>query len=84
MLCRGGKLTRWDMRDVGDATWSVDDCARARTYEARWRALGVEEGERQRLIPCAILLAKWPGTQFPPAIMDALRARSDMRSSSHT
>ena len=67
-LIRGGKMTPWILKPIGDPTWSSSDWGRAATLEARFTALGVKEEERWQLIPCAVLLAKWPATRFTPAI----------------
>jgi hypothetical protein len=72
MLSRGGVLTRYLVRPDGDLTWSADDWARAATLDARWRSLGVSEDERQRYIPCAVLVRKFPGMVYPEAVMKRL------------
>ena len=72
MLSRGGVLTRHLLKPDGDLTWSVDDWATAKTLEARWRVLGVSEDERQRYIPCAVLVRKFPGIVYPEAVMKRL------------
>jgi hypothetical protein len=72
MLSRGGVLTRHLVKPDGDLTWSADDWATAKTLEARWRSLGVSEDERQRYIPCAVLMRKFPGMMYPEAIMKRL------------
>lgn len=73
MLCRGGKLTRYFLVPDGDATWSDTDWSRAKTLEARWLALGVSEDERRRYIPCAVLVAKFPGSLiYPDNVMKRL------------
>ncbi len=72
MLCRGGKLTRYIVKPPADPTWSAEEYGRAATLEARWKSLGVCEEERKRLIPCAVWRAKYPATQYPPAVMSRL------------
>ena len=72
MFCRGGTLGRWIVRPEGDATWNADDWARAATLEARWKARGVCEEERKRLVPCAVLKRKWAGTVFEASIESRL------------
>jgi hypothetical protein len=72
MLSRGGRLTRYLLIPEGDMTWSVEDWARAKTIEARWSAIGVSEDERRRYIPCAVLMAKFPGIHYPDAVMKRL------------
>ena len=64
MIARGGKLHSWIVRPVADPAWSAADLGRAATLEARFAALGVREEERRRLVPCAVLQAKWPETRF--------------------
>ena len=75
MLNRGGKLTVWkkDEQPEGDRSWSADDWARAGILEARWRDSGVESTERIQLIPCAVVLYKWPGTLYSAEIMKRLK-----------
>jgi hypothetical protein len=72
MLHRGSVLLPWTVRPDGDAVWNDDDWARAGTYEMRWRALGVSETERRRLLPCAVQIAKHPGTRYDTDIMKRL------------
>ena len=70
MLSRGGSLTQYIVKPDGDPTWSPTDWARAATLEARWLSMGVAEDERRRYIPCAVLVAKFPGSLiFPDAVM---------------
>ena len=73
MLSRGGSLTQYLVKPDGDETWSVEDWSRAMTLEARWAALGISEDDRRRYIPCAVLVAKFPGSLvFPETIMKRL------------
>ena len=72
MLQRGANLIAWTTKPDGDATWNDDDWARAGTYEMRWRALGVCEPERLRLLSCAVQIAKHPGTVYDEGIMKRL------------
>ena len=72
MLSRGGLLTQYLVKPDGDQTWSVEDWSRAKTLEARWSALGVSEDDRRRYIPCAVLVAKFPGIVYPDAVMNRL------------
>jgi hypothetical protein len=72
MLQRGTNFIEWTAKPDGDKTWNNDDYARAATYEMRWRALGVCEPERLRLIPCAVQIAKHPGTVYNEEIMNRL------------
>jgi hypothetical protein len=72
MLRRGGKLIRWIIKAEGDMTWTEADSARAGTLEARWKMLGVSEEERQRLIPCAVWMRRYPGLVYPDEIMKRL------------
>ena len=72
MIVRGGKLIPWILRPPADPSWSSADWARAATFEARYAALGVCEEERRRLVPCAVLKARWPETRFTAAIEDRL------------
>ena len=74
MIVRGGKLYPWILRPLADPSWSSADWARAATLEARFAALGVREEERRRLVPCAVLKARWPETRFATAIEDRLTA----------
>jgi len=76
MLSRGGVLTQYLVRPDGDETWSNEDWGRAMTLEARWTMLGVSEDERRRYIPCAVLVAKFPGILFPNNIMTRLKELS--------
>ena len=71
MLSRG-VLTQYLVKPDGDETWSIDDWSRAKTLEARWSALGVSEDDRRRYIPCAVLVAKFPGIVYSDAIMNRL------------
>jgi hypothetical protein len=68
MIARGGKLLPWIVRPMADPSWSPADLGRAASLEARYAALGVREEERRRLVPCAVLRAKWPETRFPAEI----------------
>jgi hypothetical protein len=78
MIARGGKLYPWIVRPAADPSWSAQDWGRAATLEARYAALGVREEERRRLVPCAVLRARWPETRFSAAIEERLAAlRSD-------
>ncbi len=72
MLLRGNTILSWDIRPDGDATWNDEDWARAGIYEMRWRAQGVSETERRRLLPCAVQVAKHPGTRYDDTIMKRL------------
>ena len=72
MIARGGKLVPWIVRPVADPSWSPADLGRAATLEARFAALGVREEERRRLVPCAVLRAKWPETRFSAEIESRL------------
>jgi hypothetical protein len=74
MIARGGKLHPWILKPMADPSWSPIDWARARTFEARFAAAGVREEERRRLVPCAVLLTKWPETRFTAAIDARLAA----------
>ena len=72
MIVRGGKLIPWILRPPADPSWSSADWARAATLEARYAALGVREEERRRLVPCAVVKARWPETRFTVAIEERL------------
>lgn len=74
MLCRGGKLSRWILRPEQDPLWNSEDYARAATLEARMTAHGICEGERRRLIPCAVWLSKFPGTRYDTETMKKLES----------
>jgi hypothetical protein len=74
ILCRGGKLIPWVIQPEGDSTWSDADWGRAATLEARWVSRGVSESERRKLLPCAVLKAKWPETVFSAAVERRLAA----------
>lgn len=74
MIIRGGKLHPWILKPVNDPLDSPADLARAATLEARFAALGVRESERRRLVPCAVLKARWPETVFSPEIEKRLLA----------
>jgi hypothetical protein len=74
MIARGGKLHPWIVKPPADPSWSPADWARAATLEARFAGLGVREEERRRLVPCAVLKARWPETRFVAAIEDRLEA----------
>ena len=64
MIIRGGKLYPWILRPVNDPVNTHADLARAATLDARYAAHGVCEAERQKLVPCAVLKARWPETRF--------------------
>jgi len=68
MIARGGKLIPWIVKPVADPSWSPADMGRAATLEARFASAGVREEERRRLVPCAVLRAKWPETRFTAEI----------------
>jgi hypothetical protein len=74
MIARGGKLIPWIVRPVADPSWSPADLGRAATLEARFAALGLREEERRRLVPCAVLKARWPETRFTAEIEERLMA----------
>jgi len=71
MLVRGS-MSRWIVKPDGDVTWSEDDWGTANTLEARWKALGLSEDERRRLLPCAIWMKKFPGVVYSDDIMKRL------------
>ena len=73
MLLRGGVLSRRILFPEGEACWNAEDWARAATLEARWKAHGVSEAERERLLPCAILHTKWPGTHYSEEVESRLK-----------
>ena len=75
MLSRG-TLTQYILKPDGDQTWSTEDWSRAKTLEARWRSLGVSEDDRRRFIPCAVLVAKFPGIVYPDNVMKRLNELS--------
>jgi hypothetical protein len=64
-MFRAGVIHRVLATADDDSTWSAADNGRARTLDARYSALGVSEEERRRLLPCAVLRAKFPGIRFP-------------------
>jgi hypothetical protein len=68
MIIRGGKLYPWILRPIEDPINTSADLARAATLDARYAAHGVCEAERQKLVPCAMVKARWPETQFTPEI----------------
>ena len=68
MIIRGGKLHNWILKPVEDPMNTPSDMARAATLETRFAALGVCEAERRKLVPCAVIKARWPETQFAPDI----------------
>lgn len=74
MIARGGKLMPWIVKPMTDPSWSPTDLGRAASMEARYAALGVREEERRRLVPCAVVHAKWPETRFTAEIEERLAA----------
>lgn len=68
MIIRGGKLIPWIVRPAPDPSFGPADHGRAATLEARFAALGVREEERRRLVPCAVLRARWPETRYPAEV----------------
>jgi hypothetical protein len=74
MIIRGGKIIPWIVRPAPDPSFGPADLCRATTLEARWHALGVCEEERRRLIPCALLRARWPETHYAPEVEKRLAA----------
>jgi len=75
ILQRGGQLRAVSVFAT-DPMWLPADYGRAVTLEARWSAMGVSAEERARLLPCAVWLAKFPGTLYSDEIMACL---SDLR-----
>jgi len=69
---RGGTLVKVSTVSNSDPLWLDSDYSRAATLEARWSAMGVAEEERATLLPCAVWLSKFPGTQYPDTIMARL------------
>jgi hypothetical protein len=69
---RGGMLVKLSAEIKTDLLWLSSDIGRAKTLEARWKAMGVSNDECRKLIPCAIWLAKFPGTQYSDTIMTRL------------
>jgi hypothetical protein len=67
-------MTRYILRPTDDPLWSEKDYARAATLEARWAACGIAETDRQRLIPCAVWSAKFPGTLYDSETMKELES----------
>ena len=74
ILYRGGKLMPWVLKPDDDPTWSAADWGRAAADEARFASLGVSEAERRKLVPCAVLKAKWPELVFSAAVEKRLAA----------
>ena len=74
MIARGGKLYPWIVRPAADPSWSPADLGRAATLEVRYAAQGVREEERRRLVPCAVVKARWPETRFSTEIEARLTA----------
>ena len=72
MIIRGGKMSKWLLKPDPDNAWSQEDWGRAATLEARWNAMGVNEEDRRKLIPCAVWLYKFPGMQFHNSVMERL------------
>jgi hypothetical protein len=72
-ILRGGKLVQLYVKPEGDPTWTEQDWARSQTLEARWIAEGVSEKERERLLPCAVWKAKFPGLTYSPAVESRLQ-----------
>ena len=70
-VCRGGKIIAVE-KPSGDATWCADDWARAATLDAKWASQGVSVDERKRLVSCAVVYKKWPGTVFEESVMARL------------
>jgi hypothetical protein len=62
-------MSRWILKPEGDPTWSDADWGRAATLEARWARSGISEDTRQRLIPCAVWIAKFPGMRLHESVM---------------
>ena len=69
---RGSKLVEIETPEA-DVTWSAEDKARAATILARWVVQGVSVDEQKRLLPCAVLLHKWPGTVYDSSVMVRLK-----------
>jgi hypothetical protein len=68
---RGGCL-RILSASASDPLWLPSDYGRAAALEARWVSLNVPAEERTALLPCAVWLAKFPGTQYSDAVMARL------------
>jgi hypothetical protein len=68
MIIRGGQFYPWIIRPVNDPVNTPADLARAATLDARYAAHGVCEAERHKIVPCAMLKARWPETQFTSEI----------------
>ena len=64
----------WVLKPDDDPTWSAADWGRAAAVEARFASLGVSEAERRKLVPCAVLKAKWSELVFSAAVEKRLSA----------
>ena len=73
IIQRGGQLRVVSLMAT-DPMWMPGDYGRAVTLEARWSAMGVSEEERGLLLPCAVWLAKFPGTLYSEGTMARLTA----------
>ena len=71
IIQRGGQL-RAVSAIATDPIWTSGDYGRAVTLDVRWSAMGVSAEERGRLLPCAVWLAKFPGTLYSDGIMARL------------
>ena len=71
IIQRGGRLCAVSV-SATDPMWLPGDYGRAVTLEARWSAMGVSAEERGLLLPCAVWLAKFPGTRYSEEIMSRL------------
>jgi hypothetical protein len=68
---RGGHLRSVSV-SATDPLWLPGDYGRAMTLVARWLGMGVKAEECDQLLPCAVWLAKFPGTRYSDAIMERL------------
>ena len=72
MIVRGGKMISVGKPDTTNRLLIGNDYARMATLEARWKSSGVSVRDYESLIPCAIWISKFPGTQYSEDIMKRL------------
>lgn len=78
IIQRGGQLRAVSVNTT-DPLWLPGDYGRAATLEVRWSAMGVSAEERGLLLPCAVWLAKFPGTRYSEEIMSRLATLQCLR-----
>lgn len=76
MILRGGLFIKTVVTPHINRLLVANDYARMISLEARWIAIGISKSECEQLLPCAVWIAKFPGTKYSETIMKRLHELS--------